>query len=102
MDNIAIDAGALGLTARSAQQSSIRHVFITHCHLDHIATLPVFLENAYDPKLEPVTSMDIRPHSRIFSKHVFNDAIWPDFVRLPTPSNPFLKLCANRAESRFV
>ena len=97
--NIGIDAGAIGLSGTIEQQSNIRHVFLTHCHLDHIASLPVFLENVYDPKLETVTAYGHPSSLADLQKHLFNGLIWPDFVRLPTPSNPLLKLCAIEPES---
>ena len=28
-------------------QSRIKHVFLTHSHLDHTASLPIFLDNVY-------------------------------------------------------
>jgi phosphoribosyl 1,2-cyclic phosphodiesterase len=39
-DMVAVDAGPLGLLSDLARQERVRHVFITHEHLDHIATLP--------------------------------------------------------------
>jgi glyoxylase-like metal-dependent hydrolase (beta-lactamase superfamily II) len=45
---IAIDAGSLGLYGTIEQQSLVRHIFLTHCHLDHIASLPPFLDAVYD------------------------------------------------------
>jgi ribonuclease BN (tRNA processing enzyme) len=101
-DNIAIDAGALGLNGTPQYQSGIRHVFLTHCHLDHIATLPVFLENAFDPGLGPVTIYGHPAALEDLRKHVFNDVIWPDFIRLTTPELPFLRLCPVEAEVPVV
>jgi ribonuclease BN (tRNA processing enzyme) len=101
-DSIAIDAGALGLNGPPDHQTRIRHVFITHCHLDHIATLPVFLENSYDPKRAPVVIYGHPSALEDLRKHVFNDVIWPDFVRLTTPSHPFLKLYPIEAEIPVV
>jgi ribonuclease BN (tRNA processing enzyme) len=98
-DSIAIDAGALGINGAPEQQARIRHIFLTHGHLDHIATLPVFLENSFDPNLEAVA---IYGHPALLAdlqKHVFNDVIWPDFVRLSTPSHMFLRLCPVEAEN---
>lgn len=98
-DCIAIDAGALGLNGDPGQQARIRHVFLTHAHLDHIATLPVFLENSFDPDQEAVA---IYGHPALLAdlrKHVFNDVIWPDFVRLSTPKHTLLRLCPLEAES---
>ncbi len=48
-DTVAIDAGSLGLLADLDRQRGVRHVFLTHEHVDHIASLPIFLENVYDP-----------------------------------------------------
>jgi ribonuclease BN (tRNA processing enzyme) len=97
-DCIAIDAGALGLNGPPDQQTRIRHVFLTHCHLDHIATLPVFLENSYDTGKDPVAIYGHPDALADLQKHVFNDSIWPDFVRMTTPTHPFVKLCPIPAE----
>src|SRR5262245_8376441 len=42
---VAIDAGSLGLYGSPQDQSRVRHVFLTHAHMDHVASLPIFLEN---------------------------------------------------------
>ena len=97
-DAIAIDAGALGLNGTPVQQNRIRHVFLTHCHLDHIATLPMFLENAMRSGQDPVAIYGHPETLAALQRHVFNDLIWPDFVRLTTPDLPFLKLCPIEAE----
>jgi ribonuclease BN (tRNA processing enzyme) len=100
-DSIAIDAGALGLNGAPVQQAAIRHIFLTHCHLDHIATLPIFLENAMKIGHEPVAIYGHPETLAALQRHVFNDLIWPDFVRLTTPDLPFLKLCPIEAEVPF-
>ena len=43
-DVVAIDAGSLGFYGGPKQQSAIQHVIITHSHIDHVASLPIFLE----------------------------------------------------------
>jgi len=48
-DAVAVDAGALGLLADVDRQRWVRHVFITHQHRDHIATLPLFLKTVHEP-----------------------------------------------------
>ena len=45
---VALDAGCLGLYGSPAEQARVRHVFLTHAHMDHVATLPIFLENVSD------------------------------------------------------
>ncbi|NDC64506.1 MAG: MBL fold metallo-hydrolase, partial [Planctomycetia bacterium] len=53
-DEVAIDGGSIGLLADLRRQQRVRHVFVTHEHLDHVATLPIFLENVYEPGPEGV------------------------------------------------
>ena len=48
-DQVAIDAGSIGLLSDLNRQQQVEHVFVTHQHIDHIATLPILLENVYEP-----------------------------------------------------
>lgn len=90
-DVLAIDAGCLGFWKTPAHQSTIRHVLITHCHMDHIASLPSFLENSYDPNLDAVAVYAL-PHTvDALQKHLFNDVIWPDFTRIKVSGKPLLR-----------
>jgi len=90
-DCIAIDAGYIGFWETPEQQGRIRHVLLTHTHMDHIASLPMFLENAYDPGRPPVTIYSTRPVLESLRQHIFNDVIWPDFIRLSTPDLQLLR-----------
>ena len=44
-DVLAVDAGSLGLWQTAAEQARIKHVLISHTHIDHIGSLPIFVEN---------------------------------------------------------
>ena len=48
-DEIAIDAGSIGFASPFAVQKGIKHVFLTHNHIDHVCSLPIFLDNVYEP-----------------------------------------------------
>ena len=50
-----VDAGSLGFYQSAQEQSRVRHVLITHTHIDHVASLPIFVENAYEGKADCVT-----------------------------------------------
>lgn len=90
-DDILIDAGSgvgdLGLD----QMAAIRHVFITHSHLDHIAFLPLLLDSIFDSIREPVVVHGQAATLRALQEHIFNWVIWPDFSRLPRPDAPVLR-----------
>ena len=90
-NSIAIDAGSLGFFANLDDQRNVQHLFISHSHIDHIASLPIFLENVYNTGDDCVTihASDEVIHS--LKKHVFNDVVWPDFIRLSREMDPFLK-----------
>ena len=89
---VSIDAGTLGFHGTPHDQARVRHIFLTHSHMDHIASLPVFLENAYDPKLPEVTIHALPATLDALRQYVFNDVIWPDFVKMEMPGRPFLRL----------
>lgn len=91
---VAIDAGALGLIADLSRQQQVKHVFITHEHLDHIATLPIFLENVYQPGPECVELLATREVLDFLHGDMFNGRVWPDFIDLSQPSDSFVSTTA--------
>ena len=91
-DDVLIDAGTgigdLGLE----DLAGIRHVFLTHAHLDHTAGLPMLADSIFEPDFEvPLTVYAREETLAAIQDHLFNDAIWPDFARLPSPERPMLR-----------
>lgn len=91
---VAVDAGALGLIADLGRQQRVKHVFITHEHLDHIATLPIFLENVYQPGPECVELLATREVLDFLHGDMFNGRVWPDFIDLSQPGDAFVSTTA--------
>ena len=89
-DEVAIDAGSLGLLGDLHRQQRVRHVFLTHEHLDHVATLPIFLENVYEPGPESAEVLASREVLECLRSDVFNGRIWPDFFALSSPEDAFV------------
>jgi cAMP phosphodiesterase len=81
-DSLVIDAGSIGLHADLAVQRRIRHVFLTHGHLDHVASLPMLVENVYEPGPECVEVLASAATLDLLRQSLFNHAIWPDFFAL--------------------
>ena len=95
---VAIDAGCLGFHGTPQEQQAIRHVFLTHSHSDHTASLPIFVENAWTPSGEcPRVYGNLETLDSV-QRHIFNDVVWPDFVALSNNMPPFLQLCALQPE----
>jgi len=92
-DVLAVDAGSLGLWQTAAEQARIKHVLISHTHIDHIGSLPIFVENIYESDAgDCVTIHASQQALDALRQDIFNDRIWPDFVALSAPEAPFLKL----------
>jgi cAMP phosphodiesterase len=89
-DAVAIDAGSLGLLSDLAKQERIRHVFLTHEHIDHIASLPIFLENVYEPGPDCVELLGLEDVLDFIHRDVFNGRVWPDFFALSTGADRFV------------
>ena len=93
-DTVAVDAGCLGIWGSPQEQARIRHVLLSHTHMDHLASLPIFVENAYEGKAECVTVHGSRAVLDCCQEHLFNEKIWPDFIALSQGDKPFLRLSA--------
>lgn len=91
-DDVLIDAGTGIGDLALHDLDSIRHVFLTHAHLDHIAGLPMLVDRVFDEHfIEPLTVYAREETLQAVRDHLFNGVIWPDFSDLPTPENPMLR-----------
>ena len=91
-DVLAIDAGCLGFYCSAQEQARIRHVLVSHTHMDHLASLPIFVENAYEGKADCVTVYGSADVLDCCQRDLFNNRIWPDFIALSQGDRPFLKM----------
>lgn len=89
--DILIDAGTGVADLSIAELAVIDHVFLTHSHLDHIASLPLMIDTVADRRTRPLTVYSTPAVLTILRNHIFNWAIWPDFTEVPSPENPFLR-----------
>ncbi len=80
--------GRLELEAMAA----IRHVFLTHSHLDHIAFLPFLLDAVFERLETPVCVHALPETLEALRLHLFNWTLWPDFTALPEPGAPVVRL----------
>lgn len=89
---VALDAGALAFGLSRRQQRRIKHIFLSHTHLDHLASLPMFLDTVYDGSGDCVTIHGTAPTLQALRADVFNNRLWPDFVAISERVPPYLKL----------
>ncbi len=95
-DTILLDAGSPteGLTLE--EQHRIRHIFVSHTHLDHIKDIAFLADNRSLKRLgdasenRGIVIHSLRENLVTLQEHFLNDKIWPDFTKIPSPSDPTL------------
>lgn len=97
-DALAVDAGAVGFYRDPASQAHVRDVLLTHSHADHIASLPILLENTFGAGNDCVQVWGGSEVLDCLRSDVFNDRVWPDLEELAEDGRPFVRLCELEAE----
>lgn len=90
-DDVLIDAGTGVCDLGYEAMRGIRHVFVTHSHLDHVVSIPLLVDALFNELTEPLVVHAESATIEALRAHVFNDVIWPDFTRLPDPDRPVLR-----------
>jgi len=90
--DILLDAGTGVGDLSLAELSLIDHIYLTHSHLDHIASIPFLVDTVGGMRTGgPLTVHATRETIEILKNHMFNWTIWPDFTQVPTPEAPFMR-----------
>ncbi len=88
---VMLDAGTVAAALRIDEVRRIRHVLVSHLHFDHIKGLPTMADTLVDEGGEPVSLTSTASVLDGLTAHIFNDTIYPDFLRLPTPAKPIFR-----------
>lgn len=88
--DLLIDAGTGVGDLTLEEMRSVDHVFLTHSHLDHIATLPLMVDAVAAQRTGPLHVHALPGTIAALRAHIFNNVIWPDFTRIPSESAPFV------------
>jgi ribonuclease BN (tRNA processing enzyme) len=103
IDNeLLLDAGTIGAVLNEDEQYAIRHILISHAHLDHIKSIPSLADNIVMKNMDhTVLIQSIEPVIKALMDHLLNDLIWPDFTKIPTEENPVYKINTIEVEHPF-
>jgi ribonuclease BN (tRNA processing enzyme) len=88
--DVLIDAGTGVGDLTLEEMKCIQHVLLTHSHLDHVAALPLMIDSIASQLTRPVRIYALSGTIQALKAHVFNNVIWPDFSRIPSPQAPFI------------
>jgi ribonuclease BN (tRNA processing enzyme) len=89
---LALDAGSITQALPLEAQRRIRHIVLTHSHLDHTASIPFLVENTFGEQREALEILVTPQVMRTVKLHLFNNDTWPDFTRIPNDLLPAIRL----------
>lgn len=89
--DVLIDAGTGVGDLSLTELSLVDHIFVTHSHLDHIATIPFIADTVGGMRNNPITVYAIPATLEIMRNHIFNWSVWPDFSQVPSADKPFMR-----------
>ena len=81
-DRVTVDAGSIGIALSDPQRRTVRDVIVTHPHMDHIASLPIFVDDLFGELEQPVRIHATSEVVELLKADVFNDTVYPKFDEL--------------------
>ncbi len=84
---VCLDAGAITKMLTLAQQQRIEAVVVSHAHMDHVRDLAMLADTRTQQGGPPLTIASTPGTIDVLKRHFFNDKLWPDFSKIPEPSN---------------
>lgn len=90
-DCIAVDAGSLAIALTEDQRARVRDIIVTHPHMDHIASLPIFIDDLYPTLKEPVKIYATPEVIDLLERDVFNWNVYPRFSELKNEFGPVME-----------
>jgi len=63
---------------------TVRDVIVTHPHMDHIASLPIYVDDLFGELEQPIRIHATQEVIDLLERDVFNDNVYPRFAELRT------------------
>lgn len=90
-DCVAIDAGSLAMALSPEQRRHVRDIIVTHPHMDHIASLPIFIDDLFGFLESPVRIHATEEVISLLERDVFNWTVYPRFSELKNERGPVME-----------
>jgi len=91
-ERITIDAGAVCRSLNLDEQVAIDHMLISHSHMDHVKDLALLADQIIGRRQSSVVLHCGPETAETLRTSYFNNYLWPDFTRIPTPDAPVMRL----------
>jgi cAMP phosphodiesterase len=90
-DCVAVDAGSIAIALTNEQRPQVKDIIVTHPHLDHIASLPIFIDDLYPTLKEPIRVHATPEVIGLLERDVFNWNVYPRFSDLKNDYGPVME-----------
>jgi ribonuclease BN (tRNA processing enzyme) len=90
-DCVAVDAGSIAIALTNEQRSKVRDIIVTHPHMDHIASLPIFIDDLYPTLKEPMRVHATAEVIELLERDIFNWNVYPRFSELTNNYGPVME-----------
>ena len=90
-DSVAVDAGSLGIALSAEEREEVRDVIVTHPHMDHIASLPIYIDDLYPTLREPIRIYATSEVISLLERDIFNWNVYPRFSELKNDYGPVME-----------
>lgn len=100
-ERITIDAGAVCRSLDLNEQVKIDHMLISHSHMDHVKDLALMADQIIGRRADPVHLHCGPETAETLQTSYFNNYLWPDFTKIPTPDKPVMKVHVREALEIF-
>ena len=90
-ERVAIDAGSIALALTAEQRENVRDIIVTHPHMDHIASLPIFIDDLFPALKQPIRVHATAEVIDLLERDIFNWNVYPRFSELKNDFGPVLE-----------
>ena len=101
-DCVAFDAGSLAFSCTDTQRRQIRDAVISHTHLDHIAGLPIFVDDLFATLTEPFRVHVTAEMAEVLERDIFNWDVYPKFSTLENVNGNVVEYVTFEAGKSFT
>ncbi|MDQ6651983.1 MAG: 3',5'-cyclic-nucleotide phosphodiesterase [Acidobacteriota bacterium] len=100
-ERVAVDAGSIALAVTREQREKVRDIVVTHLHMDHIASLPIFIDDLFPTLKSPVRVYATPDVIELLERDIFNWNVYPRFSELKNDYGPVMQYVPIPAGQEF-
>jgi ribonuclease BN (tRNA processing enzyme) len=90
-DCVAVDAGSIAIALTNEQRSKVKDIIVTHPHMDHVASLPIFIDDLYPSLRQPIRVHATQEVIQLLERDIFNWNLYPRFSDLKNDYGPVMQ-----------